>query len=144
MFRGSIPEAPNLITVVCLHQRYLEPDTLLLTFLRTTSRHLHFLEKRVECFIMAFFWLSAAQLPEQVEFVVLNTIAILGVITVNDNVYHLSRVVLIIHKSHFTARLRSAKRHEPSYFAYDLHFVVLELNFLCRLVNIDIATTAES
>ena len=110
MLRGSIiPEGPNLVTAVLLHQRYLELDTLLLTFLRTTARHLHFLEKRIECFIMAFLWLSAAQLPEQVEFVVLNTFAILGVITVNIDVHHLSGVVLIIKESHFTACFRGAK-----------------------------------
>ena len=93
---------------------------------------------------MASLWFTAAQLSEKVHFVILDTITILTVITVNLHANKFSRIELILRKSNFTAGLRGAERHESSNFANDLQSIVLWYNFLSRLVYVDSTTTTES
>ena len=92
---------------------------------------------------MASLWLTAAQLSEKVHFVVLDTIAILTIITIDLHANHLSWIELILRKSDFTTGLRGSERHESSNLADDLKSVVLWLNFLRRLVDVDATTTTE-
>ena len=141
--RRSLSECLNLVTIISFILRYLEIYCLLMSCFWTAARHLHFLQESVKRLEMASLWFTAAQLSVKVHFVVLDTITILTVITVDLHANKFSRIELILRKSDFTTGLRGAERHKSSNFANDLQSIVLWHNFLRRLVDVDSTTTTE-
>ena len=137
-----INQVRRLITAVFLHQWNLKLEVLALFLIGRTSLFFDSFEAGDVRVIVARYGLSAAQLAMQLKFIRFDRLAALAIVTIEPDVHHFTRIVLVFHEFDLALRLRTAEEAQ-SHIRSDLQFVVFMRNIDWSLVDLDATTAAE-